>query len=49
VRITRELYDYAMLNKCLKYKDNGALKEVPLNITAWETPVSAAMTFTLPF
>lgn len=49
VRITKELYDYAVNNKHLKYKDNGTLKDVPLKVSAWEEPISSAITYTLPF
>lgn len=49
VRITRELYDYAMANNVLKYRDNGEIREVKLDTSKWHIPASAAMTFTLPF
>lgn len=52
VRITKELYDYAMKNKKLLYKDLGAqgqIKEIRLNPTNWEEKIDSAMTFTLPF
>ncbi|MFA6459063.1 MAG: ribonuclease H-like domain-containing protein [Candidatus Paceibacterota bacterium] len=49
VRITKELYDYAVANKHLKYIDSGILKEVPLKISGWEMPASSAITYTLPF
>ncbi len=49
VRLTKELYDYAVENGKLKYKDNGAIKEIKLNTSFWEVPESTAMTFTLPF
>ncbi|MES2215909.1 MAG: ribonuclease H-like domain-containing protein [Patescibacteria group bacterium] len=49
VRITRELYDYALTNKHLKYKDLGQIKEIRLDTTSWEMPVIHAMTYTLPF
>lgn len=52
VRITKELYDYAMKNKKLLYKDLGAqgqIKEIKLNPTNWEQKIDSAMTFTLPF
>lgn len=49
VRITRELYDYAMRNKCLKYTDGGIVKEIKLDTSTWELPLPSAMTFTLPF
>ncbi len=49
VRLTRELYDYALKNKSLKYKELGAVKEVKLKTDTWETGSEHAMTFTLPF
>lgn len=49
VRLTRKLYEYAVANKHIKYKDNGVLKEVKLNPAAWEKPLESTMTFTLPF
>ena len=49
VRLTKELYDFAMSNRHLKYKDLGNLKEIKLDTVDWETPQSSAMTFTLPF
>jgi DEAD/DEAH box helicase domain-containing protein len=49
VRLTRDLYDYAMAKGHLKYKELGTLKEVKLNTSTWETLESHAMTYTLPF
>ncbi|MFA6315091.1 MAG: ribonuclease H-like domain-containing protein [Candidatus Paceibacterota bacterium] len=49
VKLTKELYDYAISNGYLKYKDTGIMKEIKLNTSQWEVPASAAMTFTLPF
>jgi DEAD/DEAH box helicase domain-containing protein len=49
VRLTRDLYDYALLNNKLKYKELGLIKEIQLNTSTWEVPESTAMTFTLPF
>jgi len=49
VRLTKELYDYAVANQKLKYKDVGALKDIKLDTSGWETPHSNAMTYTLPF
>jgi len=49
VRLTKELYDYAIANNKLKYKDLGAIKEIKLDTSSWEIPESSAMTFTLPF
>ena len=49
VKMTKEIYDYAINNSKLKYKEFGAIKELKLNTTTWEVPESSAMTFTLPF
>ncbi len=49
VRLTRDLYDYAVKNKHLKYKDLGNIKEIKLDTTHWDTPQATAMTYTLPF
>ncbi len=49
VCITRELYDYAMANGLLKYKDGGVLKEIKLDTSRWQESEKSAMTFTLPF
>jgi len=49
VRLTKELYDYAISNNSLKYLDTGAVKTLKLNTSEWEIPQSSTMTFTLPF
>lgn len=50
VRITKELYDFAMKNGMLKYKELGKIKDIKLNTANWEKPTEkAAMTHTLPF
>jgi DEAD/DEAH box helicase domain-containing protein len=47
VRITKEIYDYAVKNKCLKYKNYGALKNIPLDTSNWEDVEKSAMTHTM--
>lgn len=51
VKITKELYDYALKNGILKYKDfgSGKILDIKLNTASWEKKVEGAMTFTLPF
>jgi DEAD/DEAH box helicase domain-containing protein len=49
VRITKELYDYAISNGFLKFRDMNMIKEIKLDTTSWEVPQSSALTFTLPF
>ena len=48
VKLTKEVYEYAMANSSLKYKDNGTIKVVKLDTSSWEVPQSDSMTFTLP-
>lgn len=52
VKITRQLYDYAVKNNKLKYKDlgaNGQVKDIKLDTSQWEKTDNSAITFTLPF
>ena len=49
VQLTKDLYDYALKNNHLKYKDLGNLKEIKLNTSTWEVPIESVMTYTLPF
>jgi DEAD/DEAH box helicase domain-containing protein len=52
VKITKEIYDYALKHGSLKYKDlgvGGTLREIKLNTADWEKAPDHAMTFTLPF
>jgi DEAD/DEAH box helicase domain-containing protein len=49
VKLTRDLFDYAMKNGILKYKELGKVREVKLDTTKWLAKESGAMTFTLGF
>lgn len=50
VRLTRQLFDYALQHKHLKFKDiSGGIREVKLNTAPWMQRAESAMTFTLPF
>ncbi len=49
VRITKDIYEYALKNKSLKYLDGKELKEISLDTSLWDTKESSSMTFTLPF
>ncbi len=49
VKITKEIYDYAIANKKVIFKEGRELKEVSLNTDDWETPSENKMTFSLPF
>lgn len=49
VKITREIYEYALKHGQLKYKDKGEVKEIKIDTTGWETPGESTLTHTLPF
>lgn len=49
VKITKELYDYALKNGVLKYKDYGKICDIPLDTSLWEETENSSMTYTLPF
>ncbi len=49
VRLTKDIYEYAVKNKHLKYRDAGAIIELPLKTAAWEIAPASALTYTLPF
>ena len=50
VRLTRELYDYAILHGALKFKDLRDVREVKLDTSLWapEASAASAMTHALP-
>ncbi len=47
VEITKNIFDYALKNGSIKYKDLGRSREVKLNTSKWLSPAGGAMTFTL--
>lgn len=50
VRITREIYDYAVKHGKLKYKDLGGAREFKIDTASWTKPDGgASITHTLPF
>ena len=49
VRITKDVYDYALKNGKLHYMDFGEKRDIPLNTSKWEAASASAMTHTLPF
>ena len=51
VRITKDVYEYALKHNLLKFKEGGQLLEIKLDTSNWEKPRtdSGGMTFTLPF
>lgn len=49
VKITKDIYDFAIKNKKLIFKEGGALNEIKLDTSDWEKPIENRLTFTLPF
>ena len=50
VRITRELFDYALKNGSVKYKDLKDKRDIKLDTRSWLIPNEPpSMTHTLPF
>ena len=49
VEITKKIYDYALKNQYLKYKELGKAKKVELDTASWSTPKDSVMTHSLPF
>ncbi len=49
VKLTKELYDYALANNKLIFKEGGVLNEIKLDTSDWEKPNNNKLTFSLPF
>ena len=49
VKVTKDVYDYALKNGILKYKDGPTVKDIKLDTKDWETKEANAMTFTMGF
>lgn len=49
VKITKELYDYAMKHGILKYPEGPKILDIKLDTSKWEEKQDSAMTFSLPF
>jgi len=49
VKVTKEIYEYALKNKKLKYKEINEIKETPINTKDWNKITGQAVNYTLPF
>jgi DEAD/DEAH box helicase domain-containing protein len=49
VKITKKLYEYALKNNKLKYKDAGRKIDIPIDTKGWEEVSESSLTHTLPF
>ncbi|MDO8523950.1 MAG: ribonuclease H-like domain-containing protein [bacterium] len=50
VRITKDIYEYALKNGKVHYLDFGEKRDIPLDTSGWEAPAQKhSLTHTLPF
>ncbi len=49
VKVTKELFEYALANAKVFYKDGTKKREIPLDISNWTVEEDRSMTFSLPF
>lgn len=49
VKITKKVYDFALKNGKLRYKDGGKKVDIKLDTSNWEKVEDSSMTHTLPF
>ncbi|MDD4988839.1 MAG: ribonuclease H-like domain-containing protein [Candidatus Pacebacteria bacterium] len=49
VKITKDVYEYALKNGKLFFKEGGKANEIKLDTSNWEKKNEASMTFSLPF
>ena len=49
VKVTKDVYEYALSNGKLKYKEGDSKKEFTIDTKDWENQAEAPMTFSLPF
>lgn len=49
VMITKEIYEYALANNKLLFKEGGNINEIKLDTSNWETKDENKLTFSLPF
>lgn len=49
VELTGNIFEYALKNGSVKYKELGQVREVKLDTSQWMQPKSAAMTFSMGF
>ncbi len=49
VKVTKKLFDYALQNGHLKYKDGSRKREIPIDTSSWETKEETILTHSLLF
>ncbi|PIR85440.1 helicase [Candidatus Kaiserbacteria bacterium CG10_big_fil_rev_8_21_14_0_10_45_20] len=49
VKITKEIYDFALKEGYLQFSDFGEKKKIPLDTSSWESGEASPLTHTIPF
>ncbi len=49
VALTKNLYEYALANRSLKYKELNEIKKIQINTDDWNRRTARAVNYTLPF
>lgn len=49
VKLTKELYEYALKNGLVKYSDLGEIRAIKLDTSRWENGQTTSLTKSLPF
>lgn len=49
VKVTRDLYEYALQNNVWRYTELNEEKEIPIDVSAWGTQTIRQVNYTLPF
>lgn len=49
VKVTKEIFEYALANGKVFYKDGRVKREIPLDISSWHVDEDNSMTFSMPF
>lgn len=49
VRLTKELYEYALAHQHLRYKILQEVKQFPIDTSRWEEPAASTLNYTLPW
>lgn len=49
VKVTKQVFEYALANGHVKFKDGRTKREIPLDISSWGVKENASMTHALPF
>ncbi len=49
VKVTKEIFEYALANGKVFYKDGRVKREIPLDISSWHVDDDNSMTFSMPF